>query len=120
MKLTPAQLEADIRGFINHLLEPLREGKAAVVKQQILKDRPLTVRVGMRVPGVDLEAILALARDGSAVRAAWVRQWPANNSGARDAGSVAIAGDEKHVLIDLLFFTLTLETPDALTPAASA
>lgn len=119
--MTPAQFETELRSFIAHLLAPLLEGdKKPVVKWQTIKDRPLTIRVGMRATGVDPEHIKAIAADGKAVRAAWLKVWPVNTSGARDAKSVAIAGDDKHVLMDLIFFTLQLETPDSLTPADPA
>ena len=116
--MTPQQFDTDLRSFVTHLLSPLLEAdKKPIVKHQVINQRPLTIRVGMRVTGADPEAIKALAADGPTLRAAWLKQWPLNTSGIRDAKSVAIAGDDKHVLMDLIFFALTLDTPDSLTPA---
>ncbi len=116
--MTPDQFETDLRAFVSHLLGPALEGdKKPYVKHQTIRDRPFTVRVAMRIPGVDPEVIKALAGDGPAVRAAWLKVWPVNMSGLRDAKSVAIAGDDKHIVMDLVFFTLVLETPESLTPA---
>jgi hypothetical protein len=119
--MTPSQLDTELRAFASHLLSPLlEEGKNPIVKHQVIKDRPLTIRLGMRVTGADPEHLKALASDGKAVREAWLKQWPVNTSGIRDAKSVSIAGDDKHVLMDLIFFTLQIDTPDSLTPAAPA
>lgn len=119
MKLTPDQFDAELRSFVSHLLGPVLEGeKRPYVRHQVIKARPLTFRVAMRIPGVDPELIMALANDADAVRSAWLKQWPVNNSGIRDAKSVAIAGDDKHVVMDLIFLTLEIITPDSLTPAA--
>jgi hypothetical protein len=116
--MTPATLEIELRSFATHLLSPLlEEGKSPIVKHQTLKDRPLTVRLGMRVTGVDPEHVKVLASDGIAVREAWFKQWPTNTSGVRDPKSVSIASDDKHVIMDLMFFTVQLDTPDSLTPA---
>lgn len=116
--MTPDQFETDLRTFVSHLLAPALEGeKKPIVKHQAIRDRPLTFRVAMRIAGVDPEIIKALADDGIAVRAAWLKVWPVNMSGLRDAKSVAVAGDDKHVVMDLVFFTLELSTPDSLTPA---
>jgi len=30
---------------------------------------------------------------------------------------VSIASDDKHVIMDLMFFSMQLDTPDSLTPA---
>lgn len=118
MNLTPDQFDTELRSFLTHLFGPVLEGgKKPFVKHQVIKHGPLTVRVGVRVPGVDPEVIKSLANDGPAVRAAWLKQWPVNTSGLRDAKSVAIAGDDKHVVMDLIFYTLRLDTPDSLTPA---
>jgi hypothetical protein len=118
--MTPQQFETDLRAFAAHLLAPALDGdKKPVVKHQVINaERPLKVRLGLRVTGVDPEIIKGLADSPAAVRDAWLHVWPINTPGMRDAKSVAIAGDDKHVLIDLLFFTLQLTTPDSLTPAA--
>ena len=116
--MTPGTLEIELRSFVAHLLSPLLEdGKSPIVKHQTIKDRPLTIRLGMRVAGVDPEHVRALASDGKAVSDAWLKQWPLNTPGLRDPKSVSIASDDKHVIMDLMFFSMQLDTPDSLTPA---
>jgi hypothetical protein len=115
--MTPGTLEIELRSFAAHLLSPLlEEGKSPIVKHQTIKDRPLTIRLGMRVAGVDPEQVRALASDGKAVSDAWLKQWPLNTPGLRDPKSVSIASDDKHVIMDLMFFSMQLDTPDSLTP----
>jgi hypothetical protein len=116
--MTPATLEIELRSFAAHLLSPLlEEGKSPIIKHQTIKERPLTVRLGMRVTGTDPEHVQALASNGKAVTEAWLKQWPLNTPGLRDPKSVSIASDDKHVIMDVVFFTLELDTPDSLTPA---
>lgn len=116
--MTPATLDTELRSFVAHLLSPLlEEGKSPIVKHQTIKDRPLTIRLGMRVTGADPEHVKALASDGKAVSDAWLKQWPLNTPGVRDPKSVSIATDDKHVIMDVMFFSTQLDTPDSLTPA---
>jgi hypothetical protein len=121
--MTPSQLETELRAFASHLLSPLLdEGKSPVVKHQVNQHQQTTITLGLRVPGVELEHVRALCADGGAVTAAWLKQWPDNSrvgdmSGNRPPKSVAIATDNKHVIMDLVFFGLKLDKPDSLTPA---
>jgi hypothetical protein len=121
--MTPAQLDTELRAFASHLLAPLlEEGKSPIVKHQVNQDQQTTITLGLRVPGVEMEHVRALCADSSAISAAWLKQWPDNSrvgdmSGNRPPKSVAIAADNKHVVMDLVFFGLKLEKPDSLTPA---
>jgi hypothetical protein len=121
--MTPAQLDTELRAFASHLLAPLiEEGKSPVVKHQVNQDQQTTSTLGLRVPGVEMEHVRTLCADSSAITSAWLKQWPDNSrvgdmSGNRPPKSVAIAADNKHVIMDLVFFGLKLDKPDSLTPA---
>lgn len=121
--MTPPQLETELRAFAAHLLAPLLDaGKNPIVKHQIDPQQHTTITLGLRVPGVDLDHVRALCADDRAVVTAWLKQWPDNSrlgdmSGRRPSQSVAIAQDGKHIIMDLIFFGLKIEKPDALTAA---
>lgn len=121
--MTPATLETELRAFVAHLLAPLLDdGKSPIVKYQINSQQQSTITLGVRIPGVEPEHVRTLFADNRAVTEAWLKQWPDDSrigdmSGRRLAKSIAIAQDDKHVVMDLVFFGLQIDKPDSLTPA---
>lgn len=112
--MTPTELATDIQSFASRLVAMLTD--KPIVKQQILSHAPLKVRVGIRAAGVAPEAIQA-ALTSAAMREAWLATWPENTHGGCDPQSIALAGDDKHIVFDLTIFSVRLETPEFLTPA---
>jgi len=113
--MTPTDLEASIKQFCSHVFAALTD--KVTVKQQILSHAPLTVRVGVKIAGLEAADVKSVLT-GSALRAAWLTIWPDNAVGGCNPSSIATAGDDKHVVFDLVFYSVKLETPDALTAGA--
>lgn len=113
MNKTPDELAADIVTFCTHAFEPLG---VPTVKQQIIAQKPLEVRVGVTIEGKTPEEVLAGCVK-SALQAAWLATWAVNNIGGCRDKKIAIAADKETVIFDLVFYSINLTAPDSLTKA---
>ncbi len=114
MKKTPDQLAADIVTFCTHIFEPLG---VPTVKQQIIKQQPVELIVGVTIEGHAPDAVLA-ACSTSALRAAFKTTWPVNMIGGHRDKTIAIAADKETVIFNLVLCSVNLTAPDSLQPAA--
>ncbi len=122
MQITATTLADALRLFVNTLFADLVTDHKPSLRHEVISHRPLTVRCGVRITGVPLEAIREniTAERTRAAHEALVQSTPE----AQDAfgwmllnpKSIAVAADNKRILFDLRFLSVQL-TPDAsLTP----
>lgn len=72
-------------------------------RHEILRRRPLIIRVGLTHAQHSPDEVLALL-SAAAFRPAWLTAWGIRRNGEVDPGSIAPSADGRHVLLDLVFF----------------
>jgi hypothetical protein len=72
-------------------------------RHEILRRRPLIIRVGLTHAQHSPDDVLALL-SATACRQAWLTAWGIRRNGEVDPGSIAPSADGRHVLLDLVFF----------------
>ena len=113
MNKTPDELAADIVTFCTHVFEPIG---VPTVKQQVIKQQPLEVIVGVTIEGQTPEDVLA-AGSISALRAAFSLTWPVNMVGGHRDKTIGIAADKTTVIFNLVLCSVNLTAPNSLTKA---
>jgi hypothetical protein len=114
--MTFTELEPQIKDFTRALVAVLTD--KPVIKLEVLERDRAKIRVAVRCPGHERETVMEVLRDNKNFRECWLKQWPVNTPGSRSGKSIAFSADENYVLFDMVFFTIHLESVEALTPAA--
>ena len=112
--MTRSQLDADISRLCTHLMADLG---APEVKTEVLQMRPLKVRAGITVAEVDPQIVVATCTS-EAMRNACLNAWPMGMMINCPPKSIGIAADDQHVIFDLIFYSVNLETEAHLQPKA--
>ncbi|WP_395739290.1 hypothetical protein [Prosthecobacter sp.] len=115
--MTPTALKLGLTQFCGHLLSAL--GEPVLKEPHILQTKPLKVRVGITIPDVPPQTVLAACSISSELHAAWLAVWPYNTPGGCNPKSITIAADGETVIFDLTFF-VPYEAEDTLRPAEPA
>lgn len=115
--MTRSELDADILRLCTFLVEDLG---APTVKTEVLQMQPVKVHVGITIPEVSPEMIHA-ALTPAAIRDAIDKAWPPRVGGFMvnvPPKSIGIAADDVHVILDLVLYSVSLESEAHLQPKA--
>lgn len=104
MNKTTSQLETEAAAFCARFFAP----HVPDLRLQVISTRPVTVRVGVIVEGLDLDALQSIAADNHRLRAAWLQQWPVNMPGRRQPKTITRSAEDGRIIFDLEFWTVKL------------
>lgn len=111
--MTRSALDAAILRFCTHLFEELGVPE---VKTEVIRMMPLKFHIGITIPDVAPEIVLA-ACSIAEMHAAVQKAWPPSSGGFVvnfPPGSIGIAADDLHVIFDIVFYSVSLEIEEHL------